>query len=265
MNFAIQKSSPVVSWLLCTNRVDNLLWRAIDSCLSQTFTDFELLIIANGPQAELLAEQVNAHYIDDVRVRVVTSDVQMLNFNLSLGVWSAKGRYIARMDGDDVAVPERLALQVSFMDAHPDVIVLGSSYELIDANNQILGRVNLPCTDSEIRNLLITSNPFCHPSVMLRRKAIADGGAYLGGRNAEDYDLWCRLSLQHTEAAIFANLKDPLVRYNIDPFGAARRSREAYSNVVACQVRTFLVTGHWRWLMGAIINIGKLLFRSRRQ
>lgn len=265
MSLLMQNSVPVVSWLLCTNRVDNLLWRSIDSCLCQTFTDFELLIIVNGPQAEVLATQVRARYFYDERVQVLASDIQMLNFNLSLGVWKARGRYIARMDADDVSVPERLAIQVAFMDKHSEVLVLGSSYELIDAYDQIHGLVSLPCTDSEIRKLLITSNPFCHPSVMLRRKAIAEAGAYLGGRNAEDYDLWCRLSQQNTSAGIFANLSDPLIRYNCDQSGAARRSREAYANVVACQVRAFLMTGRWQWLMGAMLGLGKLLLRTRRQ
>lgn len=256
---------PLVSWLLCTNRADNLLWRAIDSCLCQTLTNFELLIITNGVEAKLIAKQVEERYIDDDRVCVLVSDIQMLNFNLSLGVWRARGQYIARMDADDVSVPDRLAAQVSFMDKHPEVIVLGSSYELIDAHDRLYGQVSLPCADSEIRTLLITSNPFCHPSVMLRRKAIADAGAYLGGRNAEDYDLWCRLSLMHADIPIFANLSQPLLRYNIDPSGAARRSREAYSNVVASQVRAFLLTGRWRWFLGALISTGKLLFRSTRK
>ncbi len=242
-----------------------LLWRAVDSCLCQTFTDFELLIITNGAEADLLATQVKERYMEDARVRVLASDIQMLNFNLSLGVWKARGRYIARMDADDVSVPERLAAQVSFMDKHPEVLVLGSSYEFVDVYNRINGRVNLPCNDSEIRAMLSSSNPFCHPSVMFRRKAIAAAGAYLGGRNAEDYDLWCRLSVMYSDVPIFANLSEPLLRYNIDPSGAARRSREAYANVVACQVRAFLMTGRWRWLLGAMLSVGKLLARTERQ
>jgi len=265
MNLAMQSSAPVVTWLLCTNRADSLLWRAIDSCLFQTFTDFELLIITNGSDATSLARQIENRYINDGRLRVFASDIKLLNFNLSLGVWKARGRYIARMDADDVAVSDRLAAQVSFMDKHPEVIVLGSSYELVDANGRIHGKVNLPCSDSEIRQMLFTSNPFCHPSVMLRRKSIADAGAYLGGRNAEDYDLWSRLSLMHTEASIFANLSESLVRYNVDPSGVARRSREAYSNVAACQLRSFLMTGQWRWLRASILTVGKLIFRSKHQ
>ena len=99
---------PLVSWLLCTNRADNLLWRAIDSCLCQTLTNFELLIITNGVEAKLIAKQVEERYIEDDRVCVLVSDIQMLNFNLSLGVWRARGQYLARMDADDVSLPDRL-------------------------------------------------------------------------------------------------------------------------------------------------------------
>lgn len=265
MRLEIKNCDPVVTWLLCTNRADSLLWRAIDSCLSQTYTDFELLIITNGTEAELLSGQIKERYIYDDRVFVMASDIQMLNFNLSLGVWKARGRYIARMDADDVSVPERLATQVSFLDSNLEIIVLGSAYTLIDVHDKLYGTVILPSTDSEIRKMLSTSNPFCHPSVMLRRNSIADAGAYLGGRNAEDYDLWCRLSLRHPNSPIFANLIDPLLFYNVDPSGVARRSREAYSNVVACQIRAFLMTWQWKWLLGSILTIGKLIFRSRRQ
>jgi glycosyltransferase involved in cell wall biosynthesis len=265
MSLAMPNPNPVVTWLLCTNQTEFLLWRAIDSCLCQTFSDFELLIITNGPEAETMERQVKERYKSDDRVHVIASDIRMLNFNLSLGVLKARGKYIARMDADDVSLPERLASQVAFLDTHPEVIVLGSSYELVDGCGILYGKVNRPCTDSEIRKMLFYSNPFCHPSVMLRRNAIANAGAYLGGRNAEDYDLWCRLSLQYPEGSIFANLSEPLLHYNINPSGPARRSREAYSNVVACQVHAFLMTGHWRWLIGSILTVGKLMFRSRRR
>jgi len=256
-------NAPLVSWLLCTNRADRLLWRAMDSCLCQTLTDFELLLVANGAEAEFVASQVRARYGEDNRVRVLTSDVHLLNFNLSLGVREARGRYLARMDADDVSVPGRLAAQVTFMEQHPEVVVLGSAYELIDANDRVLGRVDLPCSDAHIRRRMFSGNPFCHPSVMMRRAAIAAAGAYIGGRNAEDYDLWCRLAT--TPGHRFANLADPLLRYNVDPTGPARLSREAYANVIACQVRTFLVTARWSWLLGALLTVGKLLLKTRRK
>ncbi len=256
-------SAPLVSWLLCTHQADALLWRAMASCLGQSFTDFELLLVANGPKAQEVADQVQARFGEDSRVRVLISDVQLLNFNLSLGVREARGRYLARMDADDVSAADRLARQVAFMEQHPDVAVLGSAYELIDAQGRLHGRVDLPCSDADIRRRLFTANPFCHPSVMLRREIVAAAGAYLGGRNAEDYDLWCRLALRPQTR--FANLPEPLLQYNVDPSGPARRSREAYANVVACQVRAFLLTGRWRWVLGATLTVGKLLLKTRRQ
>lgn len=255
---------PRVSWLLCANSADNLLIRAIKSCLNQSFTDFELLIIVNGPDAKLISDFIHLNFYNEYRISILESDVNFLNFNLSLGIWACRGEYVARMDADDISLPERLAIQVAYMDRHPEIIVLGTSYKLVDSVDQIHGVVSLPVTDLKIRKRLITGNPFCHPSVLFRRKAIADAGAYLGGRNAEDYDLWCRLAIQHSGTEIFANLREPLLCYNMDPLGSARRSREAYSNLIACQIRSFLLTWRLAWLIGVGVSFCKLLIRSKR-
>jgi glycosyltransferase involved in cell wall biosynthesis len=255
---------PKVSWLLCTNRADNLLIRAVNSCLLQSYTDFELIIVANGPDAKLIADFIHQHFCNDYRICVLVSDVCLLNFNLSLGILKSQGDYIARMDADDISLPERLAVQVAYMDRYPDLIVLGSSYKLVDSHDQIHGVVYPPLTDLEIRKKLITGNPFCHPSVMLRRKAIVNIGAYLGGRNAEDYDLWCRLSIENRGKEIFANLLEPLIFYNVDMSGAARRSKEAYCNLIACQTRSFFLTWRLWWLIAIGISIYKLFFHSKR-
>ena len=87
-------------------------------------------------------------------------------------------------------------------------------------------------------------------------------GAYLGGRNAEDYDLWLRLAKDKQWR--FANLASPLLSYNVSPDGAARRSREAYANVAGTQFRQFLVTRDVRWLVGATLSAAKSFALANR-
>lgn len=253
---------PRVSWLLCTHRDDDLLYRAIQSCLTQTLTDFELLIVVNGTDAANIASALRLCYADDARVRVEETPVHMLNFSLSFGLHMARAPLVARMDADDVAPPERLERQVAYMERDPSLVVLGSSYQLIDATGKLHGRVDLPEQDAEIRRKLPFCNPICHPSVMLRRDAVLSVGAYLGGQNAEDYDLWLRLALNPDWR--FANMPDLLLCYNVEPSGTARASRKAYANVAAAQLRNFLVTGSLRWLAGAFLTCAKTILRATK-
>lgn len=247
---------------MCTHREDALLYRAMGSCLSQTMTDFELLLVVNGPDANQLVPMLTQAFAKDERVRVVGTPVHLLNFSLSLGVHLARSPFVARMDADDVSDSERLAMQLAYMQANDDVAVLGSSYYLIDNHNHVCGKVDVPKTDLAIRKALRFGNPICHPSVMLRRDAILAEGGYLGGRNAEDYDLWLRLAIGQRWR--FANLSAPLLSYNVSPHGPARRSRTAYANVAGAQLRQFLVTRDVRWLVGATASVGKSFFLANR-
>ncbi len=253
---------PLVTWILCTDREDSLLHRAIKSCLYQTVSNFELILVVNGQQSERIHSVLTDAYLFDPRIRVVATPTYMLNFSLSLGLHLARAPYVARMDSDDVSHPERLEKQLSYMQNNEDVAVLGSSYHLIDATGSVQSTMNSLQEDQEIRKALVLHNPICHPSVMLRREAILEVGGYLGGRNAEDYDLWLRLLLHRRWR--FASLPEPLLSYNASPTGAARKSRDAYANVAGAQFRQFLLTKNPTWLLGATISSVKVFFRAKR-
>lgn len=224
--------------------------------------DFELLIVVNGQGAEEIATQLHEKYKQDPRVRIMETPVHLLNFSLSLGLHLARAPYVARMDADDVSHPDRLARQLDFMERHPSVAVLGSAYELIDEAGNVHGTVSPPENDGDIRRSLHYRNPICHPSVMLRKQAILQAGGYLGGQNAEDYDLWSRIALDPTWQ--FANIPDVLLSYNSEPGGASRRSRRAYANMAAAQMRNFLISHDPRWFAGAAFSIAKSVFRANQ-
>lgn len=259
---SLNDSAPLVTWVLCTHREDELLYRAVQSCLSQTISDFELLLIVNGPDVNQLVPKLSETFSSDKRIKVVGTPIHLLNFSLSLGVHLARSPFVARMDADDVSDPTRLETQLAYMQDNVDVAVLGSSYLLIDDDGHVHGKVDLPQSDPAIRKALRFSNPICHPSVMLRREALLAEGGYLGGKNAEDYDLWLRLAAGQRWR--FANLRSPLLSYNVSPDGQSRRSRVAYANVAGAQLRQFLITRDIRWLMGAAASAGKSFFRANR-
>ncbi|WHZ12928.1 MAG: hypothetical protein OJF60_003369 [Burkholderiaceae bacterium] len=252
---------PTVSWLLCTNVADAQLRLALQSCLDQTYTDFELLVVANGSSANDIANMVRVWIGSDPRVRVLTTDVRHLIFSLSFGLHHARAQLVARMDSDDLSTRDRLERQVAFMRQHPEVVVLGSAYELIDAEGRPQRVVRLPTGDREIRRALLRGNPLCHPSVMFRRQVVMDAGGYLGGLHAEDYDLWARLSVESTN--LFANLQEVCIGYRDVGVGVARRSRRAYASMAASQFRNFVTGAGVAWGLAALLSTLKAFMRSK--
>lgn len=253
---------PMVSWLLCTHVADAQLRLAMQSCLDQTYVNFELLAVVNGPRVEQVANAVREWYGNDGRVRIFTTEVRDLSFSLSLGLHYARGEFIARMDSDDLSKSDRLQRQICFMQNHPNVGVLGSAYEIIDAQGCVQKSVFLPTDDAGIRRAMLWMNPICHPSVMLRRTVALLAGGYLGGGHAEDYELWIRLAA-HSDLQ-FANLPDVCLGYRQVGVGFARRSRSAYASVAAFQFRHFINGYGGRWLFAAFFTMLKAFVRSSR-
>lgn len=256
----LKPSVPQVSWLLCAHVSNVYLKLAIESCLEQSFKDFEIIFVANGPEAALVAQSVFEWFGSDARVRIFMTPVKHLSFSLSLGLHHARGHLIARMDSDDISYAKRLEYQVQYMTEHPDIAVLGTNYDVIDTDGCIQRQISLPESDMSIRRALLRGNPFCHPSVMFRRQIVLDAGGYLGGLHAEDYDLWARLSLNSNYQ--FSNLKEICIGYRVVGVGIARRSRWAYASIAATQFRNFLVGAGGRWLLASIISCMKLIVRS---
>jgi glycosyltransferase involved in cell wall biosynthesis len=257
---APETAVPAVSWLLCTHVADEQLRLSLHSCLNQTFADFELVVVANGPSAQGVAATVHAWVGSDPRVRIFTTEVRHLIFSLTLGLHYARAELIARMDSDDLSKSHRLERQVGFMREYPEVAVLGSAYEIIDAGGRPLQKVQPPTSDIEIRRALLRGNPLCHPSVMFRRKVVLDAGGYLGGLHAEDYDLWVRLSNDPVNQ--FANLPEICLGYRSVGVGTARRSRSAYASMVAAQFRNFLNGHGLSWAFAALLSTLKAFIRS---
>jgi glycosyltransferase involved in cell wall biosynthesis len=245
---------------MCTNRADAQCAAALRSVLEQTFRDFELVLVCNGMGDGDFARI--ASWCEGGRVRLIRSRYRLLTNNLNIGLHECAGAYVARMDADDVALPDRLAVQARFLDANPAVGVCGTFFELIDDAGQSFRTVRYPEGDVAIRRALFSWNPLCHPSVMFRRDVVLDAGGYMGGPHAEDYDLWVRLVL--AGATRFANVPQVLLGYRASPSGAARRAAAAYASVTAAQARAFVLSGDPRWLAGSLLTAAKRLFRSRQ-
>lgn len=227
---------PYVSVVMAVYNGERHLYETISSILSQTFTDFEFLIINDGSTdstAELLAGMT------DPRIIVLHNDQnQGLPYSLNKGLARACGQYIARIDVGDLAVPERLKKQVSFLERHPEVGIIGTGYSRIDENGQELGIKRNPSSDLEIRWMSLLKNPFFHPTVMLRKDVLDRHNLAYDPtfHTSQDYELWTRL-LEHTQGA---NLDELLVLYRkTDDSITATQREQQFTNHDRVVWRTF--------------------------
>lgn len=255
-------SSPRISWLMCAHVQNGYLEAAIKSCLSQSYQDFELIIVINGPQRDEIERAINTWFPSHIKIHLYKTEIQHLIFSLNLGLNVSRGQYIARMDSDDISTSCRLMRQIEYMDSHSEISVLGTAYKVIDEDGALVGLVHNPLSNHSIRNALYFRNPINHPSVMVRKSAIVNVGGYMGGIHAEDYDLWCRLSLDKNIQ--FANLSEYYLSYRIFGAGSARKSRRAYATQAGTQMNMFLLTLNPIWILSVLVSVGKAIFLSKR-
>lgn len=201
---------PTLSVLMPVYNAERYLAEAMESILQQTFTDFEFLIINDGSTDRSLSI-LQRYAAEDPRIRLVsranTGYVQALNEMLAL----AEGEFIARMDADDISLPNRFAHQVEFLQQQPDVVCVGGAQAWIDEAGRFLSCLSAPQEDSEIQRLALAGHtPINHPSAMMRRSAVLQIGGYDPNLcPAEDLDLWLRLG----EIGKLANLSETVLKY----------------------------------------------------
>jgi glycosyltransferase involved in cell wall biosynthesis len=190
----MSKREPAVSVVMAVHNGQRYVREAIDSVLRQTREDFELLIVDDGSTDD--TPRILADYArTDPRMAVHRVSHRGRSAALNFGCAQARAELIARLDDDDVALPERLERQLHFLERHEDVALLGGGALLIDDKGRVFARDEVPTSDAEIRQTLEHSSPFYHPNVVIRRRAVeAVGGYRTAFEPAEDYDLWLRLA-----------------------------------------------------------------------
>jgi GT2 family glycosyltransferase len=215
---------PRVTVLLPVWNGERYLREAIDSILSQTFRDFEFLIINDGSTDSSPAILASYH---DPRIRVVNNATNLgLTRTLNHGLSLVTGEYTARQDADDISEPNRLARQVAYLDAHRQVALVGCSYKKIGPSGEELGDRPLPTDCSDLRWALLFYNPFIHSAVMFRQELVKNT---VGRYNeafpyVQDYDLWSRIA----RGLPVANLPEYLVKYRHSPTSMSNNSVYAH-------------------------------------
>lgn len=220
---------PAISAILPVYNGQAYVREAVESILAQTFTDFELIIINDGSTdgSGAILRELAAR---DQRIVLVERANGGLVSALNEGIERARAELIARMDADDVAMPERFALQHARMEAEPELGVpqlglLGSFIRIMDKTGRIIRQGDYPISPAEAAHFLEHGCPVAHPTVMMRREAVVQAGGYRNlFSHCEDYDLWLRIS----ELGYgIANLPQPLLNYRMHGANVSAVHREA--------------------------------------
>jgi len=231
-------TSPIVTVLMPVYNGGSFLAEAVESILGQTFTDFEFIIINDGSSDG--SEDILLHYERlDERVHVYQQENRGLIASLNRGLDLARGKYLARMDADDISLPHRLARQVEILEQQPDLVILGSTYEVINETGKCIG-VTRPLTfDTAIRWEMLFQCAFAHPSVMFRLNVLCKQRlAYdPGALHAEDYELWSRL-LEYGQGM---NCSEILIRRRVHDQQVGKTSAEQQQNTADEVARANLV------------------------
>jgi glycosyltransferase involved in cell wall biosynthesis len=232
---------PAVSVLMSVR--DGAPWvrAAVASVLAQTAPDLELIVIDDG-SADSTGDILGS--LAEPRLRVERQARAGLTRALNRAIGLARAPLLARLDADDVALPERIERQRAFLDAHRDVGLLGTGAREVDANDREVAVVRPPAQDADIRRALIRANPFVHSSVMVRRSVLEHVGGYDEALPvAQDYDLWMRMS----RVTRLGNLPEPLVVRRLLP-GRVSAVRDAERLSTEVRVRWRAVqSGAYPW------------------
>ena len=199
---------PTISVVMSCYNASKYLRLAIDSILSQSYSDFEFIIWNDGSTDD--TEDIIRSYTDS-RIRYFYHSNTGLGQALCLACREARGKYIARMAADDISLPHRLATELSFLESHADYALVSSAVNYIDDEGAYLGR-SFPYTwDSIIKSVIFTNTFIVHPAVMFRRESYLACEGYMNVYGAEDRVLWGRMRTYGK----YANLSVPLLNYRL--------------------------------------------------
>jgi glycosyltransferase involved in cell wall biosynthesis len=190
--------NPIVTVIIPTYNRADLLPQAVKSVLSQTFTDFELLILDDSSTDN--THEVIKPFLNDSRVRYIYDpENKGITANRNYGLGVSKGIYIAMLDSDDVWINDsKLQRQVEILDAHPEVGVVGTFSKKINAQGEVIGEITAKLAHSSIRRNMMFRNQLTQSSVLIRKEALDNVGWY--DENIpiwEDYELWLRIGLNY--------------------------------------------------------------------
>lgn len=206
--------TPLISIVMSVYNGSQWLKAAIDSVVQQTYSNWEFIIIDDASSDD--STEIIKSYAADKRFQLIKNNIQQgLTRNLNTGIGIAKGEYIARMDADDICLPDRFKKQVEFLSDHTEVSVVSGFVELIDENGISLGEWKDDRKANSwklIKRMLPWKNCIAHPTVMMRNDLFKKYKYNEKQKNSQDWDLWLQLAASNI---IIEKINEPLLQYRM--------------------------------------------------
>lgn len=221
--------SPTISVLMPVYNVEAYIGEAVESILAQTFTNFELIIL-DDCSTDKTSDIVST--FSDSRIRYIKQPRNLgLSENLNTGIRMARGKYIARMDGDDISLPDRLKTQIDFLETHPDIALCSCGMEMFGKDNMVWIR---QADYEQVKITMLFYSPILHASSVWRRASFERHNLYYrqDAFPAEDYDLWAR-AVFHCK---LVNIPQVMYKYRIH--GEQVTKTDSRSSLREHQIRT---------------------------
>lgn len=253
---------PLISITTVTHNRAKYLAEVIESVLSQSFADWEYVIVDDA-STDNTAEVVAKYAAQDSRIKFRRESINLgITKARNLALQLAQGKYVAVLDSDDVwADLEKLEKQYNFLEKNTDHVLVGGSVIVINENGQEIRRYKNPLTDTEIRSGILLRNPFLHSSLLFRRSAAVNCGGYGNYEVGEDYDLFLKMG----EIGKFANMDEYFVKYRKHDFGVtwAKRVRAAqdHLSIIAKYKNKYpnylpaLIKGYLRLVLSRVLSL----------
>jgi glycosyltransferase involved in cell wall biosynthesis len=234
---------------MAVNRIDEFFEKALKSILKQSFEDFELIIVANAMSQDDYKILSRYKLLDD-RINVISISLPGLANALNFGIVHSRADIIARMDADDISLPDRFKTQIEVFKQDPEIVLTGSRVQLIDRFDNPIKYYKFYETDLQIRTVLPYRNPLVHPSIMVKKQALVGVGGYRYGHMSEDHELFIRLA--RNKNFKFYNCKDLLFLYRRHPSQITNinRAKIHFAEVSGFLLTEFLLTGNPKYLVG---------------
>jgi len=251
--------TPKISVILPVYNAEKYVLEAINSILNQTFKDFELIIIDDGStddSLKIISE------IKDSRIRIIQNKKNLgLIATLNNGLIESKGEFIARMDADDISLPNRFETQINYLNKHPEVDILGSYYEIFGDENKT---VEVPTSFEQIKIELMYHNVVCHPSVMMRKTSILNNHLEFNSNflHSEDWVFWLDAI---SKGLTIENINQVLLKYRFEGQNITSKNKnsieERFKKIYQFIEEIFfkesseqLIHMHWNLSRGGIFN-----------
>lgn len=218
---------PLVSVIMATfNEKPQYIEESIGSLINQSYENLEILV------ADDSSNQQTIHTIDklagtDERIHIIR-DAQRMGFvpALNKAMQECHGEFVARMDGDDISLKDRIEKEVNYLISHPEIDVIGGFMNIIDGESKLIAERVYPLGGFKLTTWTLFRSPFAHPTVMMRRKVIEDNNFYdADQKKAEDIEFWLRLK---NKGYKFANIPQKLLNYRVVNSLGTKRNKDQW-------------------------------------